>query len=168
MLITIGRVQKPHGVKGELKIELLTDHPDRFASLSRVFLTSPRGEERQCTVAAVRSGRDGKPLLLLTGYDSPEKARELNGWLVQIPEEEAVPLPEGQYYWFELIGMEVESESGERLGRIVDIFPTGSNDVYVMQAGQREIYLPATKEVIRQVDRTAKRMVIHVMEGLLD
>ena len=167
MLITIGKVQKPHGVRGELKIALLTDHPDRFTGLARVYLTSPRGEERQCTVTAVRySG--GSPLLLLAGYDSPEKARELNGWLVQIPEEEAVPLPEGRYYWFELIGMEVESEGGERLGRIVDIFSTGSNDVYVMQAGSREIYLPATKEIIRQVDRKAKRMVIHVLDGLLD
>lgn len=167
MLISIGKVQKPHGVKGELKIELLTDHPDRFSSLTRVFLASPRGEVRECAVSAVRY-QDGKPLLHLGGYDSPEKARELNGWLVQIPEEEAVPLPEGRYYWFELIGMEVESEDGERLGRIVDIFPTGSNDVYVVQAGRREIYLPATKEVIRQVDCKAKRMVIHVLEGLLD
>jgi 16S rRNA processing protein RimM len=167
MLISIGKVQKPHGVKGELKIELLTDHPGRFSALERVFLASPRGEVRQCTVSTVRY-RNGKPFLLLAGYDSPEKARELNGWLVQVPEEEAVPLPEGQYYWFELIGMEVESEAGERLGRIVDIFPTGSNDVYVMQAGKREIYLPATKEVIRQVDRKARRMVIRVLEGLLD
>ena len=167
MLITIGKVLKPHGVKGELKIEPLTDHPDRFKGLRRVFLSSGSGTPRECTVEAVRYAGNA-PLLLLTAYDTPEKARELNGWLVQIPEEEAVPLPEGQYYWFELIGMEVESESGERLGRIVDIFPTGSNDVYVMQAGSREIYLPATKEVIKQVDRKTKRMVIHVLEGLLD
>jgi 16S rRNA processing protein RimM len=132
-----------------------------------VFLTSTRGEERQCTVTSVRYVDEG-PVLLLAGYNSPEKSRELNGWLVQVPEEEALPLPEGQYYWFELIGMEVESESGKRLGRIVDIFPTGSNDIYVMQAGGKEIYLPATKEVIRLVDRKAKRMVIHVMEGLLE
>ena len=167
MLITIGKVLKPHGVKGELKVEPLTDHPGRFKGLARVVLTSDGGTQRECTVKAVRySGRT--PLLTLTSYDTPEKARELAGWLVQIPEEEAVPLPEGQYYWFELIGMEVESDTGERLGRIVDIFPTGSNDVYVMQSGSREVYLPATKEVIKQVDRKAKRMVIHVLEGLLD
>jgi 16S rRNA processing protein RimM len=111
---------------------------------------------------------DGTPVLLLKGYDSPEKARVLNGWLVQVPQEETVPLPEGQYYWFELIGMEVLSETGEKLGTIVDIFETGSNDVYVMKAGRKEVYLPATKDVIRQIDRAAKRMVVHVMEGLLD
>jgi 16S rRNA processing protein RimM len=116
----------------------------------------------------VRYERDGTPLLLLEGYDAPETVRRFNGWLVQIPEEEAVPLPEGQYYWYELIGMEVESESGEKLGTIVDIFQTGSNDVYVMKSGAKEVYLPAIKDVIKQVDRKAKRMVIHVMEGLLD
>jgi 16S rRNA processing protein RimM len=167
MLITIGKVLKPHGVKGELKIEPLTDHPDRFNQLRRVFLTSASGRRRECAVKAVRYMND-TPLLLLEAFDTPEKARELNGCLVQVPEEEAVPLPEGHYYWFELIGMEVESESGERLGRIVDVFPTGSNDVYVMRSGRREIYLPATKEVIKQVDRKAKRMVIRVLEGLLD
>jgi 16S rRNA processing protein RimM len=167
MLITIGKVLKPHGVRGELKIEPLTDHAGRFTGLRRVFLTDRSGAPRECAVKAVRYAGT-TPLLQLAACDTPEKARELVGRLVQVPEEEAVPLPEGQYYWFELIGMEVESESGECLGRIVDIFPTGSNDVYVMRAGKREIYLPATKEVIRQVDRNTKRMVIHVLDGLLD
>ena len=167
MLITIGKVQKTHGVKGEVKVDPRTDHPDRFSKLRRVYLTSPRGEIRECAVRSVRY-MDGTPVLLLKGYDDPERARELNGWLVQVPQEEAVPLPEGQYYWFELIGMEVFTESGQKLGTIVDIFETGSNDVYVMKSGRKEVYLPATKEVIRQVDRTAKRLVIHVMDGLLD
>jgi 16S rRNA processing protein RimM len=167
MLITIGKARKTHGVKGELRIEPLTDHPERFTGLRRVYLTPPRGESRQCAVRSVRY-MDGAPLVLFEGYDSPEKARELNGWLVQVPQEEAVPLPEGQYYWFELIGLEVVTESGEKLGTIVDIFETGSNDVYVVKAGKKEIFLPATHEVIKQVDREAKRMVIHVMEGLLD
>jgi 16S rRNA processing protein RimM len=167
MLIAIGTVLKPHGVRGELKVGPLTDDPSRFLGLRRVFLTSPAGAQRECVVAAVRL-MNGAPLLMLAGVDTPERARELNGWLVQVPEEEAVPLPEGQYHWFEIIGMEVESEAGDRLGTITDIFPTGSNDVYVMQTGDREVYLPATKQVIRQIDRKAKRMVIHVLDGLLE
>jgi len=167
MLITIGKARKTHGIKGELRIEPLTDHPDRFSGLRRVYLTPPRGESRQCAVRSVRY-MDGAPLVLFEGYDTPEKARVLNGWLIQIPEEEAVPLPDGQYYWFELIGLVVFTESGEKLGRIVDIFETGSNDVYVVKAGKKEIFIPATREIIKQVDRATKRMVIHVMEGMLD
>jgi 16S rRNA processing protein RimM len=167
MLITIGKAVKPFGVKGEMKIELMTDFPGRFKGLVRVYLVSPEGEEIVCNVKSVRYAGEA-PLLLFEGYDSPEKAKALNGWLIKVPEEDAVSLPEGQYYRYELIGMEVLSESGEKLGAIVDIFETGSNDVYVMKRGSKEVYLPATKEVIKRVDRKAKQMVIHLMDGLLE
>ena len=167
MLITIGKAVKPFGVKGEMKIGLMTDFPGRFKDLVRVYLVSPEGKEIVCNVKSVRYAGE-VPLLLFDGYDSPEKAKALNGWLVKVPEEDAVSLPEGQYYWYELIGMEVLSESGEKLGTIVDIFETGSNDVYVMKRGSKEVYLPATKEVIKQIDRKAKQMVIHLMDGLME
>lgn len=167
MLITIGKAVKPFGVKGEMKIEPMTDFPARFSSLTRVYLVSPAGRELVCRVLSVRYA-EGTPFLLFDGYDSPEKARSLNGWLVKLPAEEAVPLPEGTYYRFEIIGMEVISEAGEKLGTIVDIFETGSNDVYVLKQGRKEIYLPATREVVRQVDKKAKRMTIRVPDGLLE
>jgi 16S rRNA processing protein RimM len=167
MLIIIGKAVKPFGVKGEMKIEPMTDFPERFRGLRRVYLVSPAGREIVCDVRSVRYAGE-TPVLLFDGYDSPEKARSLNGWFVKLPEEEAIPLPEGTYYWFELIGMEVVSEAGEKLGTIVDIFETGSNDVYVLKRGRKETYIPATREVIRQVDKQAKRMTIRVPEGLLE
>ncbi len=167
MLITIGKAAKPFGVKGEMKIEPMTDFPERFNDLRRVYLVSPAGKEIVCEVKSVRYA-GVTPLIVFDGYDSPEKAKALNGWLVKVPEEESVPLPEGQYYRYELIGMEVLSEGGEKLGAIVDIFGTGSNDVYVMKRGRKEIYLPATKEVIKRIDRKTKQMIIHLMDGLME
>lgn len=167
MLITIGKVVKPFGVKGEMKIEPMTDFPERFTSLTRVYLVAPSGKEVACKVKSVRYA-GGTPFLLFSGYDSPEKAKAINGWFIKVPEEETVPLPEGTYYRFELIGMEVVSETGEKLGAIVDIFGTGSNDVYVLKQGRKEIYIPATREVIRLVDKKAKRMTIRVPDGLLE
>lgn len=167
MLITIGKAVKPFGVKGEVKIESLTDMPDRFKGLRRVVLVSPRGEELSCGVDGVRYAGE-TVLLRFAGYDTPEKARALNGWFIKVPREEAAPLPEGSYYWFEVIGMEVVSEGGETLGTVSDILETGSNDVYVVKQGRKELYLPATKEIIRQVDRAARRITIHIMDGLLD
>jgi len=167
MLITIGKAVKPFGVAGEMKIEPMTDFPERFNGLRRVHMVSPAGDELVCEVKSVRYA-GGAPYLLFGGYDSPEKAKALNGWFLKVPREEAVPLPEGAYYWFELIGMEVVSESGEALGAIVDIFETGSNDVYVVKRGKKEIYIPATREVIRQVDKEAKRMTLRLLEGLLE
>ncbi len=166
MLITIGKAVKPFGVKGEMKIESLTDFPERFKGLRRVYLVSPTGKELACEVKAVRYAGE-TPYLIFGGYESPEKAKTLNGWFIKVPEEEAVQLPEGSYYWFEIVGMEVVSEGGEKLGRIVEVFQTGSNDVYVMKQGRKEIYIPATKEIVKQVDRKTKRMVIHLMDGLM-
>jgi 16S rRNA processing protein RimM len=110
----------------------------------------------------------GAPYLQFAGYDSPEKAKALNGWFLKLPEEETVPLPEGAYYWFELIGMEVVTEDGAVLGVLADIYETGSNDVYVVKRGGEELDLPATRDVIRLVDRKAKRMTVRLPEGLLE
>jgi 16S rRNA processing protein RimM len=167
MLITIGKAVKPFGVKGEIKIEPMTDFPRRFEKLSRVYLVSHAGKEVAGKVKSVRYAGD-VPFILFEGYDTPEKAKAFNGWFIKVPEEETEPLPEGTYYWFELIGMEVLSEGGDKLGTIVDIFKTGSNDIYVLKRGRKEIYLPATQEVIKQVDRKTKRMIVHLMDGLME
>jgi len=167
MLITIGKVLKPWGVKGEMKVAPQTDFPERFKKLDRVVLVSPAGKETSGTVTAVRF-MNNELLVTFSGYDSPEKAKALNGWFIKISQEEAIPLPEGSYYWFELIGMEVFSETGEKLGTITDIFETGSNDVYVIKRDRKEFYIPATREVIKQVDTGAKKMVIHLLNGLME
>lgn len=167
MRITIGKVLKPWGVRGEVKVRPLTDFPERFRGLRRIYLAPPRGRETVCAVLSVRF-LGGQPLLLLEGFDSPEKSRAITDWLICVPREEAVPLPEGRYYWFELIGMTVRTEAGEKIGEIIDIFETGSNDVYVVKRGRKEIYLPATREIVKQVDRVSRTMTIHVVEGLLE
>jgi 16S rRNA processing protein RimM len=168
MLITIGKAVKPFGVRGELKIEPLTDFPERFTDLRSVHLISPSGEALVCAVKSVRHVGN-RPVLAFEGYETPEKAKALNGWFLKVPEEETVPLPEGVYYRFELVGMEVFSEAGERLGRITDVFETGGNDVYIMKReGKSEVYLPAVKEIVRQIDREKKRMTIRVIDGLLE
>src|SRR3972149_7356409 len=142
MLITIGKALKPWGIKGEVKVRLMPDFPERFKELDRVYLTSPAGKEIVCRVMSVRySGK--APLILFKEYDTPEKAKAISGWLIQVPKEEAAPPPGGSFYRHELIGMEVFSEAGEKLGTITDIFETGSNDVYVMKSGGKKKYIPA-------------------------
>ncbi|HUL00891.1 MAG TPA: ribosome maturation factor RimM [Nitrospirota bacterium] len=167
MLITIGKVIRPWGIKGELKIEPLTDFLDRFKNVGRVFLVSPSGKELTCDVISVRYANK-IPYLVFDGYNSPEQAKVFNGWFVKVPREEVVPLPEGSYYRFELYGMEVFSEEGMKLGTITDIFATGSNDVYVMTNDDKETYIPATREVIKKVDKAAKKIVIHLIDGMME
>ncbi|MDD2338435.1 MAG: ribosome maturation factor RimM, partial [Geobacteraceae bacterium] len=78
------------------------------------------------------------------------------------------PLPEGEYSWCDLIGLVLQKEGGETLGELVDIFETGSNDVYVVTAGTREILIPATEEVVLNVDLDAGRMIVRPPDGLMD
>src|SRR4030067_158046 len=95
----------------------VTGSPERFKELDRVYLTSPAGKEIVCRITSVRYSGTA-PLILFKDYDTPEKAKAISGWLIQVPKEEAVPLPEGSFYWYELIGMEVFSEAGEKRGTI--------------------------------------------------
>ncbi len=161
--LTIGRVLKPWGYRGELKIEIMTDFPDRFASLKTVFL----GEAAK-PFAVEHARITGKSVRLkLKGIDTPEAGARLRNQLVQIPTEEAVPLPPGHYYLYQLVGLRVKTTQGENIGQVVDILETGANDVYVVRNDDREILIPAIEPVVKKVDLENGELIIEPMEGLL-
>ncbi len=162
--IAVGRVLRPHGVRGELRIEILTDYPERL-SLHSVFYLGQRGHPYQ--VEGIRFHR-GAALVKLKGCDSRNEAELLRGMLVQIPIEDAVPLEEDEYYTFQLLGAEVFDDQGERLGRVVEVIDTGANDVYVVRGPQGEILIPAIEDVVLELDVEARRIVIAIPPGLLD
>lgn len=165
--VIIGRILKPHGVRGELKVYPLTDVPGRFSHLDDVWLES---SEEGLTPFRVRGSRAQNELVILSieGINTPEEAAELTGRELLVPAGTSPKLPEGVYYWHEIIGMEVTTTDGRFLGRVTDVFQTGSNDVYTVRDGDKELLIPAIAEVIRKVDVIAKKMVIHPMPGLLD
>jgi 16S rRNA processing protein RimM len=165
--IAIGRIIKPVGLAGEVKVWPLTDFPERFQSLPQVRVTTAEGD-RAYQVSATRQVG---PLVYLrfSGIDCVEQADPLRGGLIQIPEKERLPLPEGSYYQYEIVGLEVFTDEGKRLGQIGNILETGSNDVYVVrgEAGE-EYYLPALATVVQKIDLVARQMIIRPMPGLLE
>lgn len=166
--VTIGVVTAAHGVRGEVRVRPLTDFPDRFLSTERVFLR--REEER--TPHRVRGARPhgkGEFLLALEGVDDRNAAEGLRRAEVQVPVEEAVPLPPGTYYVFQLVGLDVDTVKGERLGTLRDVMQTGANDVYVVRddAG-KEVLIPALKEVVVEIDLDGRRIVVDPLPGLLE
>lgn len=165
--VIIGRILKPHGVKGELKAYPLTDVPDRFSHLKEVWLES---SEKGLTPVKVRGSRSQNELVILSleGINTPEEAAALTGMELLAPVESSPKLPEGVYYWHEILGMEVVTDDGRFLGRVTDVFQTGSNDVYTVWDGEKELLLPAIADVVRKVDVVARKMIIHPMPGLLD
>ncbi len=158
--IAIASVRSPHGVRGELTVDPLTDFPERFEPGAIVWVAGAR-----YTVRHARPHR--KSLLLeLEGINSLGQAEALRGRLLEVPERELAQLAEDQYFRFQLVGMDVVYRDGEALGRITEVLETGANDVYIVQSQESELLLPAIDTVIKEVDVAGQRMVVELMEGL--
>jgi 16S rRNA processing protein RimM len=160
--LAIGRVVRPFGIRGELKVELLTEYPEQLGRLRTVYL-GPQAEPR--TVEGVRLHQDAA-LFKLVGCDDRTTAEALRGVLVQIAWEDAVPLEEDEYYEHQIVGLTVVEEDGTLLGRVTEIISTGANDVYVVVGPEGELLLPAIESVILEIDLEADQMVVHMLDGL--
>jgi len=165
--LAVGRIVSVHGVRGEVRAQILTQDPDRFRLLKRVFL----GLEDQEPVPWVLEGyrlHKGQVLLKLQGCEDRGTAETLRWHVVQVPLEEALPLDEDEVYEYQILGLSVCTQDGEPLGTIKEIIETGANDVLVLSSPERgEILVPATDEVIVEVDLDAGRMVVVLPDGLL-
>lgn len=161
--LSVGRVLRPHGIRGELRVELLTDYPERLALHAVLYLGR---EARPYPLEGVRFHK-GAALIKLAGCDDRNAAEELRGQQVQIPIEEAVPLEDGEYYHFQVVGVDVVSEEGEQIGRVVEVMETGANDVYVVHGPRGEVLIPAIAEAVQELDLNARRMVVRLLPGLL-
>jgi 16S rRNA processing protein RimM len=162
--LIIGRVLKPFGVRGELKIEILTEFPERFASLRHVFL----GDDAKSFLVESARVCGNTARLKLAGIDTPETAAALRHQLVYIAREEAVPLPPHRVYLYQTIGLRVVTTAGAPLGTIADVLDTHANDVYIVRDGTREILLPAIPQVIKEINLERGEMIVELMEGLVE
>jgi len=164
--LIIGRVLKPWGYRGEIKVKILTDFPERFASLRTVYLGD---DAKPFSVERARLHGGNAALLKLAGIDSPEADAKLREQLVQVAIEDAVKLPEGKVYLYQLIGLRVRATDGQLLGEITDVLDTGANDVYVAQSddGTREILLPAIPDVVKEISLERGEIVVELIEGLV-
>ncbi|HWK80231.1 MAG TPA: ribosome maturation factor RimM [Thermomicrobiales bacterium] len=140
VFLTEGVLAGSHGVRGELKMRILTDRPEHFATLKRVFIGEPPVPMR---LLGVREHGD-LLLIRLEGVTTPEQAKELSGKAVKIAGSDARPLEEGEYFLFQLIGLRVEDEQGAEIGTVSDLIETGANDVLVIapSAGGPDILVP--------------------------
>lgn len=159
----IGTVAAPVGVRGEVKIDLATDFPDRFKLLKTIFVGD---DHRPIGVVSARR-HAGRVALRLAGIDDRDAADTLRMERLFIPRADAMPLPEGHYYHDQIVGLRVVTSGGESVGTIAAIMTTGANDVYVVRDGTREVLVPAIRDVVRNIDIADGTMVIEPLEGLL-
>jgi len=167
--LAVGQIVGAHGVRGELKVEILTEDPQRFHRLGRVYIGREGEEPVPWRLQGYRLHK-GRALLTLAGCDDRTKAEALRGCFVQVPLSEALPLEEGEFYEHQVVGLEVWTASGELLGQVAEILYTGANDVLVVQRSGpdgREILIPAIKEVVLGVDLDTGRLTVQLLDGLV-
>jgi 16S rRNA processing protein RimM len=160
--LIVAHILAPWGIKGEIKVEVVTDFPERFTPGRKVYLNGSPLEIESC--------RQHKHhlLLKLATINSIEAAEKLKGHDLTVPSSELQALPEGQYYTFQLIGLKVVTTKGKLIGRLTDILTTVSNDVYVVKGKRGEILIPAIEDVVKSINLEKGKIVIEAIEGLLD
>lgn len=166
-LLRVGVIANTHGIRGEVKVFPTTDEKERFKDLKKVILDM--GKEQK--VLEIQSVRFFKNLVILKfkGIDNINDIEMCKGKDLLVTREDAVPLEEGEYFIADLLDLDVYSDEDEKIGVLYDVMQTGANDVYVVKTEEgKEILLPAIDECILDIDLEESRMIVHIMEGLLD
>jgi len=161
--VTVGRVVKPQGRHGEVVVEPLSDRPDRFPGLRRVYLGPAGAEAREMSVVSCWPHK-GRFVLKLEGVESIEDGERLRGLDVGVGIEELAALPEGSYYHHQLVGLQVRDEQDSSLGRVREIVETGAVPVLAIDGPVGELLVPLAAEFVRTVDLARGLLTIAVPE----
>ena len=162
--LVVGFLRRPHGVQGEIIMDLHTDFPERLRSGRKLLVGD---EHKPMTIASTRPHARGM-LMKFKGVETPEDVGQFRNQWVYVKATDVPALPEGQIYQYELFGFKVVDENDNPLGELVEIIETGANDVYVVKDDSgRELLLPAIPSVILDLDPARRLMRVHLLEGLL-
>ncbi len=164
-LLEIGKIVNTYGIKGFLKVVPYTDNIKRFEDLKTIYI-QVKNDLQEFTIEEVKYNKN-LVMIKLKGIDDINIAQNYKNYYIKIDRQYAVELPEDSYFIIDLIGIEVFTDTNRNLGKIEDVFRTGSNDVYVVKDEKgKQILLPAIGEVIKEVDIQNKKMVVHLIAGL--
>lgn len=157
--VTVGVITGAHGIRGEVKVQALTDFPERFRPGARLWLDADSVE--------IEASRFVPKFIYvkLCGVDDRNQAEALRGRELKAPPFSSLP-EKGAFYRHEVLGLEVRDPAGRPLGVVADIFSTGSNDVYAVHGERGELLLPATDDVVHEIDVKRRVMTVEVLEGL--
>lgn len=164
--LEIGQIVNTFGIKGMVKIKPFTDDINRFDKLETIYIENRKGR-KEYEIEEVKYHKN-MVLMKLKGIDTPEEADLLRQSYLLVDRRKEEPLEEGVYYIVDLLGLEAYTDEGQLLGKIDDIFNTGSNDVYVIKDELgKQILLPGLPEVLKQVDLESGKIIFHLIPGLM-
>jgi 16S rRNA processing protein RimM len=165
--ITIARIARTRGNRGEVLADLYTDFPDRFNLLREVWL-APENGRRQLLAVENSWEHKGRRVLKFAGVDSISAAEAFVGCWVEIPAGQAIPLPEGTYFDHDLVGCTVQDTGGNKIGTVVEVLHIAGNDQLVVKHMDRELLIPAVESICIQISIREKQILVDPPEGLMD
>lgn len=164
--LEIGQIVNTFGIKGMVKIKPFTDDINRFDRLKKVYISNKNGK-KEYQIQEVKYHKN-MVLMKLEGVDTPEQADLLRQSYLLVDRADEEPLEEGVYYIVDLLGLEVYTDDNKLLGKVDDIFNTGSNDIYVVKDEMgKQILLPGIPDVLKNVDLEKGRITVHLIPGLI-
>ncbi len=166
LIVSIGRIAGSFKTSGEVRVQILTDFPERFDELSSVILSKDGEREDFCALVQGVRYHKSFAILKLDRASSPEEAKKLAGYFICIKKDELSSLPEGSFYLFELEGLSVYSQDGSYIGKVKEVYKLPAQDILVVKRGEEEILIPLLKEFISEISREEKRIVAVPHEGL--
>jgi 16S rRNA processing protein RimM len=169
--LVLAKVMRPHGVRGELNLQVITDFPERIRTLEKVYIGANEdgsGKLKPYRVESARPQKQATWLLKLNGVEDRDAAEPFRNQYIFVSLAEAVPLEEGEAYLFQVMGLRVMTTDGRELGKIVEFIETGANDVYVVQGAlYGEVLLPNIPSVVLNIDLATGVMTVEPLPGLL-
>lgn len=165
--VLVGRVRRPHGVRGEVLVDVVSEVPERLAPGSTLWLVTADGVGRTVTVAGNRPHARGA-LLLFEGCDDRQMVEGLRNAVLEADRSSVRPAPEGSYYYFELTGCSVRDRRYGELGRVVEVIEDGGGLLLEVHDGSRELLVPFVREYVAAVDLAGRRIDLDLPNGLVE
>lgn len=165
--LEIGQIVNTFGIKGMVKVKPFTDNIERFDELEKVYIENKKGK-KEYEIEEVKYHKN-MVLIKFKGIENPEDANLLRESYLLVDRANEKPLEEGTYYIVDMIGLDVYTDENELLGKLEDIFNTGSNDIYVVKNDElgKQILLPAIDDVLKEIDMDNKKVIVHLIPGLI-
>lgn len=164
--LEIGQIVNTFGIKGMVKVKPFTDNIERFSNLEKIYIKNKSGQ----TEYKIQEVKYHKNMVLIKfeGIENPEQADLLRNSYLIVDRETEEPLEPGRYYIVDMIGLDVFTDDNEYLGKLEDIYNTGSNDIYVVKNELgKQVLLPAIEDVIKNIDMDNKKVIVHLIPGLV-
>lgn len=164
--LEIGQIVNTFGIKGMVKVKPFTDNIERFSNLEKIYIKNKSGQ----TEYKIQEVKYHKNMVLIKfeGIENPEQADLLRNSYLIVDRETEEPLEAGRYYIVDMIGLDVFTDDNEYLGKLDDIYNTGSNDIYVVKNELgKQVLLPAIEDVIKNIDMDNKKVIVHLIPGLV-